>query len=690
MATNTTLSVSEKSQAGLIEFQRQCYNMLNAQWNVREQMRQVDLTYIRERDMTAVQQKSKVANRYGDSNKFQNITIPVVLPAVEAAVTYQSAVFLQGNPIFGVVANPKFQDAAMQMESLMENHSIRGGWARHIQMAFRDGFKYNWFALECAWEDQVTAKLDTDQQFAGGKQGKPKEVIWSGNVVRRRDPYNTFWDTRVPITEVSEHGEFAGFTEIMSRIRLKAFIETLPSVITTNLPAAFASGSTSPLSTSSSVASYYIPPINPDAMVNTSMLRTGTDWMAWVSASEGRQTIDYKNIYEVTTLYCRILPADFAMRLPQPNTPQIFKLIIINHQHLIYVERQTNAHNRLPMLFGSPLEDGLSYQTKSSAQNVTPIQDVASAMMNSVIHARRRAISDRGLFDPSRVSENNINSDNPSAKIPVRPAAYGKPLSEAYYPIPFRDDQSGTLLQEMGTVIKLSDVILGQNPARQGQFVKGNKTQTEYADVMNNSNGRDEGIAIMLEAQVFTPLKEMLKLNILQYQGPASVYYRDKALDVQIDPVKLREAVVEFKVTDGKSPASKQINGDAFQTSLQVIGSSPQIGAAYNIAPMFSYLMKTQGAHLQDFEKSNEQVAYESAMQQWSSMAQLSLSKGIEWKQPQPMPEQFGYLVDGKLQQTKPKSEALPQLLSSLQAAGGNTTEAGGGDLGNVSPGAQQ
>jgi len=688
MATNTTLNVSEKSQAGLIEFQRQCYNMLNSQWNVREQMRQVDLAYIREKDMTSVGQKSKLANRYGDANKFQNITIPVVLPAVEAAVTYQSSVFLQGNPIFGVVANPAFEDAAMQMEALMENHSTRGGWARHIQMAFRDGFKYNWFALEVSWEDQVTAKLDTDQSFAQGKQGKPKEVIWSGNVLRRRDPYNTFWDIRVPITEVSENGEFAGYTEIMSRIRLKAFVDSLPSVITTNLPAAYASGASAPLSTSSSVASYYIPPINPDAMINTSMLRSGTDWMAWVSASDGRQSIEYKNIYEVTTLYCRILPSDFGMRLPQPNTPQIFKLIIVNHQHLIYVERQTNAHNRLPMLFGSPLEDGLSYQTKSSAQNVSNIQDLSSSMMNSVIAARRRAISDRGLYDPSRVSEANINSDNPSAKIPVRPAAYGKPLSEAYFPIPFRDDQSGTILQEMGTIIKLSDVILGQNPARQGQFVKGNKTQTEYSDVMNNSNGRDENIAIMLEAQVFTPAKEMLKLNILQYQGPASVYYREKARSVEVDPVKLRQAVIEFKVTDGKNPASKQINGDAFQTALQTIGSSPQIGAGYNIAPMFSYLMKTQGAHITDFEKSPEQLAYEQASNQWSQMAQLAISKGQEWKQPQPMPEQFGYLVDGKLKQTKPENQALPTLLSSIQAAGANTSQ-GAADVGNVAPGAQ-
>jgi hypothetical protein len=683
MATNTTLTISEKSQAGLIEFQRQCYNMLNSQWNVREQMRQIDLTYQRERDQTSVHKKSQLANRYGDANKFQNITIPVVLPAVEAAVTYQSSVFLEGSPIFGVVASPQFQDAAMQMEALMENHCLRGGWKRHIQMAFRDGFKYNMMALEATWTEEVTAKLDTDQSFANGTQGRPKEVIWAGNKVKRLDMYNTFWDNRVPITEVSEHGEFAGYTEIMSRIRLKSFIAKLPSVLSTNLPAAFASGVITGLSQSSSVASFYIPPINADAMINTTTLNVGTNWDAWVAASESRSKIEYKNVYEVTTLYARILPADFGLRIPQPNTPQIFKLIIINHQHIIYCERQTNAHNRLPILFGSPLEDGLSYQTKTLAQNVTPIQEVSSAMMNSVMHARRRAISDRGLFDPSRVSEANINSDNPSAKIPVRPAAYGKPLGEAYFPIPFRDDQSGTILQEMGTVLKLSDVITGQNPARQGQFVKGNKTRSEYNDVMGNSNGRDEGCAILLEDQLFTPLKELLKLNILQYQGPSSLYYAGEKKEVQVDPIKLREAVIEFKMTDGKTPASKQINGDALQTSLQVIGSSPQIGAGYNVSSLFSYLMKTQGANISDFEKSKEQLAYEQASSQWNQLAQLALSKGMEWKQPQPMPEQFGYLVDGQLQQTNPTSQALPTLLSSIQQAGGQA------NIGEVSPGAE-
>jgi hypothetical protein len=314
---------------------------------------------------------------------------------------------------------------------------------------------------------------------------------------------------------------------------------------------------------------------------------------------------------------------------------------------------------------------------------VQPIQDLSSAMMNSVVAARRRAISDRGLYDPSRVGEAQINSDNPSAKIPVRPAAYGKPLSEAYYPIPFRDDQSATIMQEMGAVIKLAELISGQNPARQGQFVKGNKTQTEYSDVMNNSNGRDQNVSLLLEAQVFTPMKEILKLNILQYQGPTSIYYREKAAQVKVDPVALRAAVIDFKISDGLAPASKLINSDSFQTALQVIGSSPQIGSGYNIGPMFSYLMKTQGALIGDFEKSNEQVAYEQASASWNQMAQLSLSKGIEWKQPQPTPEQFGYLKDGKLSQSNPPPDALNSFLQTIRQQTQPT------DVGQAVPGVQ-
>lgn len=648
MATqsNTPMLLPKASQEGIISFLNSCTQMQFQHWNIREQMRQVDLAYAREVDATTEQAKAKAANRRGDSTKFQNITVPVVMPQVEAAVTYQSSVFLQGHPIFGVTANPQSIDAAVQMETLIEDQSTKGGWVRELILFLRDGFKYNLAACEVKWDRKVTAALETDLSFST-KQAKPKEVVWEGNVLKRLDPYNLIFDTRVAPSQVHLKGEFAGYREHMSRIALKQFISELPDKIVDNVVAAFESQPSQ---------HFYIPQINSDSLLDAN-LRSTTNWMSWAGLSSQEQKIQYKDMYEVITIYARILPSDFKLRVPSPNTPQIWKFIIVNDSVIIYAERQTNAHGMIPVLIAQPNEDGLDYQTKSLATNVKPIQEITSAMWNSIIAARRRAISDRGIYDPSRLSEAHINNENPSAKIPVRPAAYGKPVSESYYPIPFRDDQSGVLMQETQSLLNMANIISGQNPARQGQFVKGNKTLHEFQTVMGNANGRDQLCSLLLEAQFFTPLKEILKINILQYQGGVSLYNREMQQEVEIDPLKLRKAVLEFKISDGLLPTDKLVNSDTLQVAMQTISASPMLAQQYNLAPMFSYFMKTQGARITEFEKTKEQVAYEQAVAQWQQAVQtISESlKGLEPQQaqelmkqipPQPTPEQFGYKVN--------------------------------------------
>jgi hypothetical protein len=611
-------------------------------------MRQTDLAYQREIDFTDEQMKAKISNRYGDPTKFQNITVPVVMPQVEAAVTYQSSVFLTGTPIFGFVADPQFEDEAQQLEAIIEENSTRGSWVEQLMLFFRDGFKYNLCAIEVGWGRKVTAALETDINYSTS-QGRPKEVIWEGNTLRRLDPYNTFFDSRVAPVDIPAKGEFAGWVEIMSRIQLKKFIAELPDKIIPNVVAAFESG----LGGGGAAESYYIPQINPDALILKNP-RASVDWMAWAAVTATQQQINYKNVYEVTTLYARILPADFGLKVPAANTPQVWKFVIVNNQVVIYAERLTNAHGLIPILFGQPLEDGLAYQTKSLADNAQPFQAITSAMWNSVIAARRRAISDRGIYDPSRIAEHHINNDNPSAKIPVRPAAYGKSVQEAYYPIPFRDDQSGILMQESQGVLQFANMVSGQNQVRQGQFVKGNKTQREFDSVMSNANGRDQMTSMLLESQVFTPMKEIIRLNTLQYQAGITLYSPSKGKNVEIDPVALRKAVINFKVSDGLTPTDKLINSDTLQVAMQVIGSSPQISAGYNVAPLFSYFMKTQGAHLSPFEKSPAQLAYEQAVQQWQQTMQMvaqqlahadptTVQNVMKQLPKQPVPQDYGY-----------------------------------------------
>jgi hypothetical protein len=140
----------------------------------------------------------------------------------------------------------------------------------------------------------------------------------------------------------------------------------------------------------------------------------------------------------------------------------------------------------------------------------------------------------------------------------------------------------------------------------------------------------------------------MLKINILQFQAGVTIYNQDQQVDVNIDPVALRKAVLDFKISDGLIPSSKLINGEAFGSALQVITGSPMIGQSYNIGPMFSYLMKTQGAAISDFEKSSEQVAYEQALAQYNQLVAMAIEKDKDLEElglgPAPLPEQFGYV----------------------------------------------
>jgi hypothetical protein len=653
---STPVLLSSKSQTGIVELLKEVRRMQSYTVNMREQFRNIDLAYMREQDLTTNNQRAKIANRYGDADKYQNITVPIVLPQVEAAVTYQASVFLTGSPIFGVVSDPANMDAAMQMETVIDEQAVRGGWNKQFMLAFRDAFKYNFYAIEVEWGRIVTAALETDLGFSQ-KEARPKEVLWEGNIAKRLDPYNTLFDVRVPPTELHSKGEYVGYTELMSRIQLKAFVASMPNKIISNVIPAFESGvAIGGVSSNSTTASYYIPQLNPDLLLSRDLRDGGINWMAWaqLNGADADQAIHYKNSYQVTTLYAKILPDDFGMKVPNRQTPQVWKFIFVNDQVLLYAERKTNAHGFLPVLCGQGLEDGLSYQTKSLATNVTPLQQLSSTMWNSVIASRRRAISDRVLYDPSRVSEAHINNPNPSAKIPVRPAAYGKPISESVYAFPFRDDQAAVVLQESAQVEAMANKTSRQNPVRQGQFVKGNKTRDEFQDVMQNANGGDQMVAIAFESNLFTPMKEIIKLNILQYQGGTSLYNRQKETQVQIDPVTLRKAVMTFKISDGLSPSDKIISGDAMRDGLQAMAQIPGIGAGYNVTQLFSYLMKVQGADLKAFEKSPEQIAFEQAMGQWQQIVELQLKANPLATQkdfpPQPVPQQFGYVPAGSQQ----------------------------------------
>lgn len=671
-STNVALDISKDdnnipvylpadTEASLVEFHRSCLESNSDLSELRSHFEEIDKDYERERDKTPDEVQSKAALQRGDTNKFRNVTIPVVYPIVEEAVTYQADVFLSGHPIFSCVAPPDQMDAAAQMNAIIEENSLTAGWVRQLMLSLRDGFKYNLMGVEADWEQRATPVFESSvESGAAANYQKSRNVYWRGNVLRRIDPYNLHYDRRYSPAEVATRGEFVGYSSLYSRTELKTFIKSLQYKILKNIRAALESRAPTHGIGGGSDASaygYYVPTIRVDGKFAEDS--RNFDWYRWATLSKAKQEFNYSNTYVVSKLYARIIPADHGLKTPSPNTPQIWKLIYVNNSVLICAQRLTNVHDILPIILAQPTEGGFGLQNKSVAEIATPYQHTSSAMMNSIIAARRRAISDRVIYNPSLISKQHIESDNPSAKIPTRPAAYGRPLSESVFPFPFRDDQSGIMMQQIPQFMGLADRAVGQNGPRRGQFQKGNKTLQEFDTVMEGSTGRDRMTSISLEHQLFSPLKHIIKSNILQYQGTAQIFLSSmqeaQAAQVQIDPVALRNAALSFRVSDGLTPTQKLISGDALTVAFQTIGSSPAIAAGYNIAPLFSYLMKSQNADLKPFEKSPAQQAYEQAVQQWQMLAQMAIDKGAPFNAPQPTPQAYGY---NPQQQVQPSASA--------------------------------
>ena len=562
-----------------------------------------DLAYYRERNANPDHVAAKTANAAGDKKRIQDPVMPIVGPQVETALAYYTELFLSSYPIFPVVSSPQLIEAAQQIETVLGESAIHFQWVRHLSMAIRDGLKYNLMAVEVEWQTRkvYTLKNDMKEEVVFGV---PTETWFEGNSIKRINQYNLIADRRCAPAEIHEKGDYAGYTELMTRLQLKQLFLDLDNTLTMNATKAFESNAGADASQTSATSPFYVPEVNPDALRAVS---AGVNWMRWASL-EVASAIKYSDMYEVTTLYVRIIPKEHKIFVKNHGVPQIYKLIIVNRQVLIYVQRKTNAHNFLPLVVAQPIEDGHGYQTKSFADNATPYQEIATALYISAIQSQRRKVYDRLLYDPSKVSKAEINNADAVARIPVKTEAYGRPLSEIVYQIPYRDEGVGSILQFAREMGDMADVATGQNRVQRGQFQKGNKTRYEFDQTMSNSDSRPRLSALIMETAFFQPIKHILKSNILQYQPPTSLYNRAAKQEVEIEPAKLREITWQFQIADGMMPSSKLVNMDLFGQVLQLAGAVPAAAAEWDLMGMFAYSLKLQGATwVNDFRRNPQQ-----------------------------------------------------------------------------------
>lgn len=603
-----TLSIDQR--ASLLSYAKDCAERNGpALADFRMLLRYRDRAYQSQLDTTNEHIKAVRGNMHGDARKLQNLAVPIVMPQIESAVAYQAGVYLTSHPIFGVVSTPKNQVAAMQFETLLADQSVKYGWVREMIKTFRDGFKYNFGAAAVTWQKTPLRSVVTDTNISAAGLARINETSYGGNRIRHLDAYNMFMDMSVSPSNIHSEGEFAGWNELVSRIQLKRLLAALDPAKTSNATAAFESRFAGATTDASSGTSFHAPEINQYLNIGGGGYM-GTDWGTWMGlrSAGGTNKISYKNSYVLTHFFCRALPSDFGAR---GNSAKIYHAIIVNWQTVIFAEEINAAHDFLPVLIMQPHEDGLGYQTRSMLDNSLPFQDMSSALWNISLESKRRLIFDRLIYNPRMIDRKDIDPASAVSRIPLRNAAMAKddnPMAKAIYQIPYREDNSSSNIQMSEMISAMADQATGQNKVDRGQFQKGNKTKTEFTETMSNSNSRQQLSAMTIEHQFMTPAKEIIKANTLQNQTSTSILNRDTREEVAIDPVELRQQMLEFKLTDGLLPADKLLSTEIIQVFLQTAQALPAISTEYDILGMFTYFARLHGSSwLEDFRRNPEQ-----------------------------------------------------------------------------------
>ena len=563
--------------------------------------------------------------------KADDVNIPLIVSQVDSLKAYYADVFLSGMPMFPVAASAEHSELAEAFEAILDAHAVRGRYARELLLVFTNAAKYNFAGLETAWGALPPFIPD----FSAQADLQAATAFYLTRL-RALDPYNTLIDFRVSPADTPYVAEYVGDVQLISRNYLKRIINDLSRRgmhmnvrnAFNNLRLKYEDGKlafekpndtqTNPNISPQYSVTYVLKP-QVSQYLHSAIFRAGGTWEDYIRSGDFKRAPspypNLSNMYELATVYARIIPSEYGISAPNKNTPQIWRFRLINGHTLISAEPVQTPHDIMPVLVTQPNEDHFAYQTHSVAEGQLPMQRAATDLYNVFLASAKRAINDRMLYDPTMIASRDINSNVPAAKIPVRGLGFGKTMSDAVKPLPFEANATANSMAYMQGTLQLSYMLTGLNPFRQGMTQKGNRTMEEFNSIMAFSDMRTRTHALAMEMQLFTPLKEILKFNILMHQD--SVISAVSPLTgklVQVKKSDLLTAGIEFKVADGFTPKSKLMSTDDLQVAFTFLAQMPQIGQEYDLGKMFAHLMSLRGVkNLQQYRLSDAEIQQRAA-----------------------------------------------------------------------------
>lgn len=527
---------------------------------------------------------------------------PLMYSQINTAQAALCDTFLQAYPIFGVVGAPEQRQGIEQLEALIAHYTAKGKWVSQLQAFFNGVCMYN----------TVPLGLLTDYSLSFADSANIKDTQRPATVtdvypsIFMPDPYNLILDTRVPPTQMAQHAEIFGYSEMVPAVQLKTEIEAVRNTSSKeagrllNLDKLWDG-------CANGLDKYYTRPIvrNILPVVTDSASSPWANWLYGSTAVQDNTRQMFKGNYVLRTrVWLRAIPRDF-MIAPFDTIPTVYELWIANMEYIYYIKPVYLENNSFPFCMVDMANSGYGYNAPTEPEMLAPFQKVSTVLLNVLMQGAMRVVADRFAFDKNYIDPANLTGVG--GNIPFEKSlAADKSVDQILRQLPF---EANSLAAIPGVLQQLSQItysIKGRNDMMQGVHRKGNRTLGEYQDVQGNANVRQQIQPMQIESQAMTHVHMMLKNWIAAHAKPMTLLNTRTRAPLEIDPAMLQSLAYELRLSTGYHGKDLIVNTDFLTALTQWMGNSPELQQAYDVPETIAYLASLQ--NVRDLDQLRRQA----------------------------------------------------------------------------------
>lgn len=511
-------------------------------------------------------------NRSGRGPKVVPVDIPIAAAKIDEMLTYLLTVFFPQDGMYSAYTSYTKQPVANSIAMLLNNNARKRGHYRKCAKFLFDTLKYNYGALLIEWREDKGAKLT--RNVLGDVKVNKDEIISRGNDLVNVDMYNFIADPSVHPVDIPTKGEFVATVKMLSKYaatRMAACGQFWNAdAWLHNVPTAR--------------YEFWVEP--PTVRYDYSAANGQIDWFKFAL---GDQYSTIGGGVELVTIYISLNPHDFNLAPEQEM--QIWRVDIINGQHIVAAEHMNNAHEELPVVVAVPNEDMLGLQLRSPAESLTDLQRFASFLLNIHQSACRKALWGLTVFNPQLVDMAG-HEDDVAGLVSLRTNALDTPVNQAiaqFNSAPNTDHTMATIEQ----VLQLMETILPTNQLKQVADLQ-RATQFQAAATVQAADRRHYKLAKLLDDQVFARLRRQEVYNLMQYQPEVDVPGPDGQM-VRVNPAQFEESQIEETIGSGLQSMDKITYMAYLQNLINSVLQSQQAASQIDILALLNYMSNLAG-----------------------------------------------------------------------------------------------